>query len=88
MHNIQSLVQNYLEHCRTQKCLDKKTLKAYRIDLRQFCEQICIEDVTQINSSVMEQHIASLHRQYRPKTVKRKLATLKAFFHYLEYPAK
>ena len=85
MYNIQSLIQNYLEYCHTQKCLDQKTLKAYRIDLRQFSEQLHIEDVTQINSSVMEQHIASLHQQYLPKTAKRKIATLKAFFHYLEY---
>ena len=85
MYNMQLLIQNYLEYCHTQKCLDLKTLKAYRIDLRQFSEQIHIEDVTQINSSVLEQHIASLHQQYRPKTAKRKIATLKAFFHYLEY---
>lgn len=85
MYNVQTHIQNFLEYCRTQKCLDPKTLKAYRIDLRQFSEQICIEDITQISSSVLEQHIASLHRQYRPKTVKRKIATLKAFFHYSEY---
>lgn len=85
MHNIQLLIQNYLEYCRAQKCLDLKTLKAYGIDLRQFSEQIYIEDVTKINSSVLEQHIAALHQQYRPKTAKRKIATLKAFFHYLEY---
>ena len=85
MYNMQLLIQNYLEYCHTQKCLDLKTLKAYRIDLRQFSEQIHIDDVTQINSSVLEQHIASLHQQYRPKTAKRKIATLKAFFHYLEY---
>ena len=68
MYNIQSLIQNYLEYCHTQKCLDLKTLKAYRIDLRQFSEQIHIKDVTKINASDLEQHIASLHQQYRPKT--------------------
>lgn len=26
-----------------------------------------------------------MHKQYKPKTVKRKIASLKAFFHYLEY---
>ena len=34
MENLQTLTENYLEYCRTQKCLDEKTLKAYRIDLR------------------------------------------------------
>ena len=85
MNNLQNLTQNYLEYCKTQKCLDEKTLKAYRIDLRQFTEQICTSEVTAINSSVLENHIAVMHQQYQPKTVKRKIATLKAFFHFLEY---
>ena len=71
--------------CRTQKCLDEKTLKAYRIDLRQFTEQIHATEIAEINSSMLEEHIATLHRQYQPKTAKRKIASLKAFFHFLEY---
>ena len=95
MDNLKTLIENYLEHCTTQKCLDEKTLKAYRIDLRQFSEQISTKkttddetgtvEVTEITSSMMEKYIASLHQQYRPKTAKRKIASLKAFFHFLEY---
>lgn len=33
----------------------------------------------------MEQYIAQLHELYKPKTVKREIASLKALFHYLEY---
>lgn len=36
MNNLQTHINNYLEHCRHQKRLDSKTLKAYRIDLQQF----------------------------------------------------
>ena len=95
MDNLKTLIENYLEHCTTQKCLDEKTLKAYRIDLRQFSEQISTketsnndtvpDEATGITSSMMEKYIASLHQQYRPKTAKRKIASLKAFFHFLEY---
>ena len=85
MKNLQTLIQNYLEYCSTQKCLDEKTLKAYRIDLRQFSEHICTTEVTEINSSTLETYIATLHQQYQPKTAKRKIASLKAFFHFLEY---
>lgn len=85
MNNLQNLIQNYLEYCKTQKRLDEKTLKAYRIDLRQFSEQITVTDVENINSFIIEKHIAILHTQYQPKTAKRKIATLKAFFHFLEY---
>lgn len=85
MDNLQTLTNNYLEYCSTQKCLDEKTLKAYRIDLRQFSEQICTTEVTNINSAMLEEYIALLHRKYQPKTSKRKIASLKAFFHFLEY---
>lgn len=85
MKDLQSLIQEYLEYCRTQKRLDEKTLKAYRIDLRQFYEKNSVEEITEITTLTLEKHISTLHNQYQPKTVKRKIATLKAFFHYLEY---
>lgn len=78
-------IQNYLNYCDLQKCLDKKTLKAYRIDLRQFWEQTPESSIYEITSESLELYIARLHEQYRPKTVKRKIASVKALFHYLEY---
>lgn len=85
MDNLETLVKDYLEFCSTQKCLDGKTLKAYRIDLRQFSEQICTTKVSEINSVILEKYIAMLHQYYQPKTAKRKIASLKSFFHFLEY---
>lgn len=74
MENLQTLTENYLEYCRTQKCLDEKTLKAYRIDLRQFSEEPPLEKITEITTNALEDYIARLHQQYKPKTVKRKIA--------------
>lgn len=85
MRNLQTHVKNYLEYCQCQKRLDVKTLKAYRIDLSQFQAKICTEDILEITPESLEAFIADLHQKYRPKTVKRKLASLKAFFRYLEY---
>lgn len=83
-HNSDTLIQNYLVHCKFEKGLNSKTLKAYRIDLTQFTDFIkgihgswCKED--------LQAYIASLHRRYKIKSVKRKVASLKAFFNYLEY---
>ena len=81
MENLQTLTENYLEYCRTQKCLDEKTLKAYRIDLRQFSEEPSLEKIIEITTNDLEDYIARLHQQYKPKTVKRKIASIKAFFH-------
>lgn len=85
MNTLQTHIKNYPEYCAAQKCLDEKTLKAYRIDLRQFSEQYPVSEVTEISSSELETYIARLNQVYKPKTAKRKVASVKALFHYFEY---
>ena len=85
MKTLQTQLDNYLEFCQFQKRLDSKTLKAYRIDLTQFIRQISVNNISSITPNLMEKYIATLHQTYKPKTSKRKIASLKAFFHYLEY---
>ena len=42
-------------------------------------------EITDITPAVLEDYLAHLHQTYKPKSVKRKIASLKALFHYLEY---
>lgn len=85
MTTFETLIKEYLDFCQYQKRLDPKTLKAYRIDLRQFREQLSVSCVSQISIEMLEAFIGTLHGSFKPKTAKRKIASLKAFFHYLEY---
>ncbi len=85
MNDLQALIDSYLDYCENQKRLDSKTLKAYRIDLEQFVTSISVSQVSEIDVAVLENYISSLHHKYKAKTVKRKLASLKALFHYFEY---
>lgn len=85
MDGIRTHVAKYLNYCEGQKCLDEKTLNAYRIDLSQFCDHVSDISVTELTLDILEEFIAGLHKKYKPKTAKRKIASLKAFFHYLEY---
>lgn len=85
MNKSDKLISSYLEYCKTQKRLNGKTLKAYSIDLRQFSEQFTGINLTDISPAMIETYIAGLHEHYKPKTVKRKIASLKALFHHLEY---
>ncbi|MCM1184302.1 MAG: tyrosine-type recombinase/integrase [Roseburia sp.] len=85
MKNLQAQITIYLDYCRYQKRLDEKTLKAYRIDLTQFAAAIPPVEISEITPALLEEFIASLHQRYKPKTVKRKIASLKALFHYFEY---
>lgn len=84
MHSLNDYMKDYLQYCQYRKRLDSKTLKAYRIDLEQFREYASgLLDFSSKN--VIDYFITELHKQYMPKTVKRKIASLKAFFHYLIY---
>lgn len=85
MNTLQQLTNDYLKYCRNQKRLDEKTLKAYRIDLAQFHAALSSTNILDITPAVLENYIAGLHQKYKPKTVKRKIASLKALFHYFEY---
>lgn len=84
MKKLSAQVQRYLEYGEYQKSLNVKTIKAYRIDLKQF--EIFVGNETDYTSrSLLNDYITHLRKCYKPKSSKRKIASLKAFFHYLEY---
>ena len=85
MNTIKLHIKKYLNYCSLQKRLDSKTIKAYRIDLTQFANHIAETQLTEITQDTLELYISHLHQNYQPKTVKRKIASLKAVFHYFEY---
>lgn len=78
---LQETINMYLEYCEYRKELDWNTLKAYRIDLRQFVEFI---EEDEPSKEKIERYITYLHKKYKQKTVKRKIASLKVFYAYLE----
>ena len=87
MENIKTLNQiteKYLSFCSNRKNLDCKTIKSYRIDLRQYKEFVFIHKIKWNEKSSIEKYIDNLHIQYKPKSVKRKISSIKALFHYLE----
>lgn len=84
MNTLENYITEYLEYCKYRKRLDSKSLKAYRIDLNQYASYSCSLQ-NYLSRNTLDSFITTLHKQYKPKTVKRKIASLKAFFHYLEY---
>lgn len=79
--NLQDKVKPYLEYCTYRKELDAKTIKAYRIDLTQFFSYV---QSAEPEKETIEQYITELHKKYKQKTIKRKIASIKAFYSYLE----
>jgi len=78
------IINQYLEFCKYPKGLNPKTIKAYRIDLTQFYNFICSYN-KEMDKSGITSYITHISKQYKPKSIKRKIASLKAFFSYLEY---
>lgn len=78
---ITQMIKDYLFDCQYRKALDWKTIKAYRIDLRQYANFVKEQ---YMDRQTISTYIAQLHEQFKPKTVKRKIASIRAFYHYLE----
>lgn len=74
-------INKYLRYCKFQKELDDKTVRAYRADLEQFTALIGEGD---LGKEGLNSYLLYIHSRYKQKTVKRKIASVKALFHYLE----
>ena len=85
MNTLFTITESYLKYSETQKRLDKKTLKAYRTDLDQFVSFFNNTYINTISIPEIEKYIGYLHQNFKPKTAKRKLASIKSFYHFLEY---
>ncbi len=85
MNNLQTNIELYLSFCQLQKRLTPKTINAYKTDLKQFSLKVTPTTLQDITPTILEDFISYAHENYEPRTVKRKIASLKAFFNYLEY---
>jgi integrase/recombinase XerD len=83
MSTLINYITEYLSFCEKNKKLDKKSIKAYSTDLKQFAD--CFATIEDIIRDSLTDYMAQLHQKYKPKTVKRKLAAVKTFMKYLEY---
>ena len=71
-------IDEFLNYCRYHKKLSDKTIRAFKIDLSQYGVFS-----NELSKQALWDYIEYLNKKYKPKTAKRKLATLKAFIHFL-----
>lgn len=69
-------LETYLNHCQYYKRLSKHTLRAYRSDLKQFFNSDFSDVTDYLNDLIL--------RTKKTSTLKRKIASLKSFYRYLE----
>jgi len=77
-------ISQFIFHCEMEKNLDRKTTKAYISDLNQFKIFVKKSNTKEINKEDLKAYFLELSK-YAPRTIKRKIATLKTFFSYLEF---
>ncbi|MCC8145866.1 MAG: tyrosine-type recombinase/integrase [Bacteroidales bacterium] len=86
--DINEVIKGFLFHCQFEKNLSSKTLRAYTTDLEQFATYIKgTEDEKRFKSMTKDRLKSYLQKisNLKPKTIKRKVASLKAMLNYLEY---
>lgn len=78
----------FLGYCKISKGLSPKTIAAYRTDLEQYSVFLSESNPPILQNwqkkESLKSYLAQLAETCKPKTQKRKLATLKALFNYLE----
>jgi len=81
-------ISQFLSHCRHEKNLSPKTLKAYATDLRQLDDYLSrrrdTNVVSLIDRSDLGDYIRHLHALLAARSLKRKVATMKSLFRFLE----
>ncbi len=81
MKSLSESIAAYLEAGKYERKLSPDTLKAYRIDLRQFSEFV---NGTWPDHDLLSGYIKHLNQNFAPRSVKRKLASVRAFYHELK----
>ncbi len=85
---LMKLIKDFKFHCEFERNLSKKTLQAYEIDLSQFQQYQDYKslDIDEFDKHKVKDYIHHLYEQeLKAKTIKRKVAVIKAFFTYLEF---
>ncbi len=82
MQKLSIEIENYLTVCQDLKGLSPQTIKAYKIDLKQF--NLFEQQKDWLSKDFITEYIDMMHKQYKPKSAKRKIACIKAFYHYME----
>jgi integrase/recombinase XerD len=85
---IKRYFDDYLDYCTYRKRLSPKTIIAYRIDLKQFFAYIDSDGTGNGGAAsakeLLKSYLSFLSETYKCASIKRKLASIRAYYNYLE----
>lgn len=81
--------QKFLKYCKNQRRLSPDTVKAYGLDLKGFEEFLLsmeppVMDYSRVTRQVLQEYVDYLNGTFAVKTVRRRVASLRSFYNYLE----
>lgn len=85
---LDDAISQYLLCCKVEKQLSEKTISAYKNDLKQFlvfCNKMDLQNISDIERDQLRLYIRDIIEKFKPKSQRRKIASVKAFFNWLEY---
>lgn len=85
---LDDAISQYLLCCKVEKQLSEKTISAYKSDLKQFlvfCNKSELNKLSDIEREQLRLYIREVIEKYKPKSQRRKIASVKALFNWLEY---
>lgn len=85
---INDALKDFIFHCRYEKGLSDKTIAAYQMDLNQLEKYLIEKYSLKLLEAITKDMIKGYLQQisgYKPKTVKRKIASMKTFFSFYEF---
>jgi len=91
MSTIQNDFKEFINHCKYEKNLSEKTIKAYSIDIAQLIKFLIEKDfsleIEKITKTEIREFLEAISF-LKPKSIKRKVATMKAMFNFFEFEDK
>jgi integrase/recombinase XerD len=89
---LEHAIDEFITHCEYERGLGVKTLKAYRTDLNQLRRAVEIDlkiaTVHDLDRNAIRSYLKSISDGYKPRTIRRKIASLKIFLGFLEFEDK
>lgn len=74
-------IGEYLEYLEIEKGLSQNTIDAYRRDLENFADESAVNDLSEVNRTVINTYVRRLReKRLAPTSVIRKIASLRGFF--------
>ena len=89
MNELELYTQKFTKYCMNHRRLSKDTVKAYGLDLKVFAEFLSALDppimtCKEVTKQVLQQYVSYLNENFAVKTVRRRIASVRSLFNYLE----